>query len=117
MSLKEESKEVLGGLWLWLLVIVFIALVGFGLQGVGLVNLKFWGVKYQDARREIFTHNRSYRESRIQDLARYKLEYERSSDTTEKEAIANMIRQYFAESEIEMFPYQLQVFLREIRSY
>ena len=100
-----------------LAIVCLVLIAGFLLRGWGLVNFKFWAPKYEDAKREVFTHTRSYVEGKIQELAKLKLEYDRSGDETEKEALASTIRHSFAEMNSDHLPYKLKIFLQEIRSY
>ena len=64
----------------------------FLLQGFGLINLKFWGVKYQDAHREIFEKTKSYNHGMIRDLENLCLQYQELESDSHKQAIAATIR-------------------------
>ena len=66
--------------------------VTFALQGFGLISLKFWGVKYEDARREIFEETKSYNHGMIRDLENLCLQYQALDSQSHKDAIASTIR-------------------------
>lgn len=72
--------------------IVAFCCIMFMLQGIGLINLKFWGVKYQDAHREIFEHSKSYNHGMIRDLENLCLQYQGLESESHKQAIASTIR-------------------------
>ncbi len=54
-------------------------------------GIKFWGVRKENARREVFEQTQSYVEGKRQDLLRYRLEYYKCKDAQEKEAIRQTI--------------------------
>lgn len=63
----------------------------FILQVAGLFNLKFWGVKYKDAHREIFERSKSYNHAMIRDLENLCIEYKKTEEVGHKDAIAATI--------------------------
>ncbi len=76
---------------------IFIATVGiatllFAVQGFGLFNLKFWGIKYENARREIFEQTKSYNHGMIRDLENLCLAYEEAETKSHKNAIKATIQ-------------------------
>lgn len=77
---------------IFITVLIGLAAASFALHGLGLVNLKFWGVKYQDAHREIFEHSKSYNHGMIRDLENLCLQYEGLGSESHKSAIAATIR-------------------------
>lgn len=79
------------------LAIIGIIALGLGLDLLGLNWLKFIGPKRQNIRTEIFRETRSYTESRMQDLARFRLQYLQAETDKDREAIASTVRVMFAE--------------------
>ena len=93
-----------------ILVIVGILALSFG----GLFYYKFFGPKYEGVRREVFEATRSYNQAKLQELAKYRLEYLREKDPISKEALASTIRHRFADYSRNKLPYELKIFLTEI---
>ena len=75
-------------------ILCFTGLI-FLISGLGLIHLKFFGPKYESVKREIFEENKSYTYGVIQDLVKYKYEWEKA-DYTGKKAIENIVRMRFA---------------------
>ncbi len=85
-----------------------------GLSFFGLYHYKFFGPKFEGARREVFEATRSYNQAKLQELAKYRLEYLRAKDDIEKRAIASTIRHRFADYNGVKLPYELSQFLNEV---
>ena len=105
----EEELKTTGIVFAIILVIVF---------GLSLVFLD-WGSflekRRTDQRRDIFKSSQSYNEGKIQDLLRYRLEYNKA-DREGKKILADTIRHMFAdfdESKIKID--KLRVFLKKIK--
>ena len=100
--------------------IVVIALLfglSFGTEHLNLWWQRHFAPKYEDVKRDVFESTRSYNQAKMQELAKYKLEYEMAQDSSAKAALANVIRHKFADYNDEKLPYGLQVFLKEVRGY
>lgn len=106
-------KNVLIGIGIFLLVII----VGAGLQLAGIEWYKFIAPKKEEARRNVFEETKSYNQGVIQDLARYKVQYETTKSQSEKDAIATTIRTMYADYDVKKLPYGLQAFFVEVRGY
>jgi len=96
-------------------VVVLIA-IAFSLELGGLGWKMFFAPKHEAVRRKVFKQTRSYNEGKIQDLAKYKFEYEKA-DTANRAVIASTIRHMFADFQCDELPEQLKVFLKEMRGY
>jgi len=98
--------------------ILFIALMigisfGAGWLKVGYKNTV--GMADATADRNIFEQNKSYVQGMISDLSNYKYEYETSKDEISKKAIANLIREKYANFDINKIEnFGLQQFLVNI---
>lgn len=100
----------LGGL-IGLLALVFCL----GLFGLG--YYKFFGPKTENVRREIFENTQSYVQGKIQDLAKYKDEYDHGDDKS-RESIRQLILARFAEfDETKIQVEGLKSFLVRMRGY
>lgn len=101
-------KDIINAVAIGLVVII---LLSFG----GLLYYKFFAPKWEDARREVFEKTRSYNQAKLQELAKYKLEYELAKGG-DKKALASVIKHRFADYQGKL-PYGLKQFLKEIRGY
>ena len=97
--------------------IVVLVALAFVLELGGLQWRRFFAPKHEEVRREVFEETRSFNEAKIQDLARYKLQYDKASDPADKEAIASAVRVMFADYDSSRLPAGLASFLKSIRSY
>jgi len=95
--------------------ILLFVLIIFGLNYFGLVQYKFFAPKFQEARREVFEHTQSYVEGKRQELTKYRLEYMRTENPTEKSAIRMTILNSFANFDESLLPPDLRSFLHEIK--
>jgi len=105
-------KKVLLGI---VRIVVLIA-IAFTLELGGLGWKMFFAPKHEAVRRKVFKQTRSYNEGKVQDLAKYKFEYEKA-DASGKAVIKSTIRHMFADFDFEETPYGLKVFLKEMRGY
>lgn len=78
----------LGGVILFALLIIGIDQGGYAL---GLWNVSFWGVKTQNAQRQVFEHTQSYVEGKIQNIGQECYAYQ-NADGAQKTALASEIR-------------------------
>jgi hypothetical protein len=99
-----------GGLAIVLTVVFVLGLFGLGYY-------KFFAPKKENIRREVFEETQSYVHGKIQDLAKYREEYYRSTDDG-KEALKATIIMRFAEfDETQIRSPELRQFLKETRGY
>jgi len=98
-----------------LCIVGFIALV-LGIDYSGMLWEGFIGPKKENVRREIFEKTRSFNEAKLQDLARYKNQYELATEDDQL-IIAGTIKHMFADYNASKLPYKLKIFLEETRGY
>ena len=87
---------------------------------IGMANALYTrtvGVEQSDAQREAFVSTRAFNVSSTQQLARYKLEYDRAESSVEKNAILSTVRHQFSELDSRNIPNELASFLRQARGY
>ncbi len=98
------------------IVILILALLFLlGLYGLGW--FKFFAPKTENIRREVFENTQSYTHGKIQDLAKYCEEYNKSNSTG-REAIKQLILFRFAEFDARKInSEQLKQFLVQTRGY
>ena len=108
-KLKVISLNIIG--------IVALIVVAFMLELGGLQWNKFFAPRKENVRREVFEATRSYNQAKVQELAKYKLEYEMAKDEESKTALSNVVMFRFADYDSSKLPYGLKVFLKERRGY
>jgi len=99
--------------------IILASILGlFVVAFVGQEAYRFFGPRGEDIRREVFESTRSYNQAKVQELAKYRMEYLREKDADSKEAIASTIRHRFADYDSQNLEPELRNFLkREIFKY
>jgi hypothetical protein len=97
-------KEVLGWVLAAVAASVLMFSLAFGLTWVGIEWQGFFGPKQAAVERKIFKETRSYNEGMIQQLSRYRLQYVRSKDEVERQAILSTVRSMFAEYDADTLP-------------
>jgi len=103
--------------FIWVGGFIGILVIFFILELVGLGFFKFFEPKRENIRREIFENTQSYTHGKIQDLAKYHEEYNKS-DADGKETIKQLIILRFTEfDETKIKPVGLRNFLKRTRGY
>lgn len=109
--MKEGLKYIGYGL-AGLLVIFMLSQFG---NALGLWNISFWGVKKENARREVFEQTQSYVEGKRQELLKLRTEYLNAEDEQAAAAIKFTIQQNFANVKDDHFDGVLGEFLRKMK--
>lgn len=76
--------------------VLMIALI-FVLGAVGVAYKKLYKPMHENIEREVFEETQSFVHGKIQDLAKYKREYDATDDMIERQAIQELINQQFAQ--------------------
>ena len=92
--------------------LVALVALAFVLELGGLQWERFFAPRYEAVRREVFTNTRSFNEAKLQDLVRYRLQYQQAKTRDDKAAIAAAVRIAYAEYEASRLPVELAGFLR-----
>lgn len=99
-----------------ILALVSLGSMMFGLEWAGIAWKGFFGPKHEAVRREVFKQTRSYNEAKEQELLKYRLEYLRAKDATDKAALASTIRMAFADYDENLLDStELRAFLAQIK--
>ena len=98
-------------------VIIILLAIGILSTECNLAFYKRYAPKFQNVEREVFEQTKSYNEAKVQDLAKYKLEYEMNNDPNAKQALKMVIIQRFADYQSERLPGELGSFLTRMRGY
>lgn len=86
--MKDWHRVIIG-------IVCFFALL-FIINEFNIFGIKFWGVRAQDARREVFENTQSYVEGKKQDLIKYHHEWMKAGPE-DKLSIETTIRQQFSQ--------------------
>ena len=91
----------------WVLVILGILLLSFGLEYFNLVSYRFYGIRYEDNKRNIYENSQSYVMGKKQQLNSSLLEFKTSGDEVSRKGIKNMIAHEFSEFNEDDVKYNL----------
>jgi hypothetical protein len=86
-----------------LILVVFVGLIGFAIQGTDFFLYRFFAPKYEEARRKTFEESRAYNEGVAQELRSAQLEYLRASPDQRK-AIASIVSHRLAGYDLNRLP-------------
>lgn len=89
-------KKILLGVLLSILMIAGMTVLGFYSGFIGNVYDATIGKQHMDIERNNFKESKSYVEGMIQDLAKFKREYDQTADINEKKTILNFVNNEFA---------------------
>ena len=98
-------------------IMVIAVAVLFGLPALGLFNLEFWGVKYEDARRNIYEETKSYKHGTIRDMQNLIMEFYSTDDDNQKQALKAVIRHRLASFDRQYLTPEIKDFLTKERVY
>jgi len=97
-------------------VIIALFAIIFAANEFEIFGTKFWGVRKENARREVFEQTQSYVEGKRQEITKYRLEYQLEKDTVAKEAIRQTIITSFANFDVNKLSPDLIEFLNELKN-
>jgi len=101
-----------------LLLIVIVFVLGVGFRFINLKIESYFAPKEQTVQRNVFEQTKSYVHGTIQDIAKYYEEYNKAKSEDEKQIIANVIKQRFAEFDANNInSLQLRSWFIQIRGY
>lgn len=98
-----------------ILTIILLTATVFAINEWEIFGIKFWGVRKENARREVFEQTQSYVQGKRQELGKYYHEYQ-TADSASKKSIEAVIRVQFVnfdDTKLNDSPV-LQSFLRHI---
>lgn len=82
----------------------------------GLWNYTFWQPKYEDAKREVFTHTTSFVQGMTQDFNAAKLQYHTTQDEDVKNAIRSMVLHRAGQIDNSLLPLDLETWIKELKN-
>jgi len=90
-------------------------LVIFIITGIMLLHYRFFAPKFENAQRKVYENSQSYVHGKLQDLAKYYEEYQK---TNNKIVIANLVKMNFADFDANKIQsIELRNFLKKMRGY
>lgn len=109
--------KTLGKIILGILIFVVLYTTLFGLSFVGIELGGILKAKQVEIQREVFEESKSHIKGMADDLAKYKYEFTTSENDMEKEAIADLIRERYADFDVnDLNNQELKQFLKNIRN-
>jgi len=104
--------------WHWAAIVAVPLLAPLFMGGYGILYQTNLGVATQDARREVWEESKSHVHGKIQDLAKYKREYDKAESMEDKESIAEVVRVTMADLDAnDVRAEGLRRFLVTVRGY
>lgn len=98
------------------LVVAALALgvVGFTLNGLGLVSFSFFAPRYEAVRRDVMIESRAYSEATTREMYRFKLQYQQAGSDAERSTIRAMALHEAQAFDPKRLPTDLQLFLAQL---
>ena len=120
MKLKEfdpdEVSITKGRVVLWsVIVIVIIIALTFLADAVGILRINVFGVRAENARRQVYMQTQSYNDGMAQQLQRYQLQYQTEKDPAARAAIRSTILHMTAGWDASKLDAGTQSFLEGLR--
>lgn len=103
-------------LWAALGILLFIAVAVVAVNEMNIAGIKFWGVRTQDAKTQVFKATQAYTQGVENDLADMRLEYMKADDLEVKGVLKATILHRFAGYDSHKLPVYLQTFMRGLRN-
>lgn len=102
---------------IWYGILSLLAIVGlvFFMNGLGLVSFKFFEPKMENARREVFENSQSFVHGKIQEISKYRLEYELAKDEADRKALRNAILRAASTVDLDKLPTDISMFVRQMQ--
>ena len=113
---EDGTMKAMGVIFCVLLAIAAIMGLGWVVQGNDFFMYKVFAPKYENVRRQVFENTKSYNQGTIQEVAKYKLEYDKSSDPAVKQALASAILHEVADFPEDRLPVDLRMFIEKLKS-
>ena len=109
--------KVFGYIMMGIIGIVLMIALAFAMELGGLKWKEFFAPKHADVERKVFKRTRSFNEAKVQELARYKRQYDQAEDAESKGLIRSTVNSTFADYDESLLPEGLRFWLQDIRGY
>ena len=98
-------------------VILLMTAITWMSTGLNLAHYKFWGPKYEEARRNVFEETKSFQQGTIQELSKMYQEYnDPAKSQSQKDAIAFTALHQVADFKTENLPPYLAKWIESLRN-
>lgn len=108
-------KAFFTGVGIFLLVVILCIGIGWLSMGNDFFLYKYFAPKQEQVRREVFEQTKSYNQGMIQELQNMQFQYIKA-DSTAKKALASIILHRAADYDENKLPYDLRVFIQELKA-
>jgi hypothetical protein len=95
--------------------VILMLVIGFGFRYYDLIMFKFFGIRYENVRRNIFEQSQSYNQGMKQELENMQFQIEQADDS-HKTALAQLMRHRVAYYGYENLTPSLQRFVDKIKT-
>ena len=108
-------KDLFVGIAVFIVGLVLLLAIGFGLNIAGLASYNFFAPKYRAVDNKVFKESEQYNDGMIRDLENLQMEYV-NSDADHKQALRAIILHRFSVYDENRLPYNLRSFYDQLRS-
>lgn len=108
-------KEFFVGLFVFVVGLVLLLTLGFGLNLFGLAQYQFFAPKYRAVENQVFKQSEQYNDGMIRDLENLQMEY-MNADVEHKQALRAIILHRFSVYDENRLPYNLRSFYEQLKS-
>lgn len=108
-------KEFFVGLVVFVVGLVLLLTLGFGLNLFGLAQYKFFAPKYRAVENQVFKESEQYNDGMVRDLENLQLEYI-NADQAHKDALRAIVLHRFSVYDENRLPVNLRNFYDQLRS-
>lgn len=111
--MKRIISDGLSGVGIFILVVVAIFILGL----IGLGFQKFFLPKQENIKRDVFENTQSYVHGKIQDLGKYKYEYDQGTEDDRVAIRAVIVSQFSTFDDSKINNNELRTFLKNMRGF
>jgi hypothetical protein len=107
-------KGCLAAIAAWCGIVILVLGLTWLAQGNDFFMYRFFGIRYENARREIFEQSKAYRQGMVQELQNMLFEYEQA-DAKHQSALASIILHRAADVPDDAMPSDLRSSIQQLR--
>lgn len=93
---------------------VFLLVLTFGLNAIGLINMKIFAPASEQIRRETFEETKSYNQGVAQEISTFQQQYI-TATPSQRDALASVILHRTADYDLSKLPPDLRSFIEKLR--
>jgi hypothetical protein len=98
-------------------VMLFVGVLGFVGNGMGLVSYKFFGPKWENAKRDVFENTNAFVKGKLGDTNRHMLEYKSTYDPVTRNALKYTIAQNLVDFDEDKYckSLEMKAFIKKMK--